>query len=134
MKEQYLQSVRKLLDCPREEKERLLSRLDRALTAYLEDFPEADNTDLVANFGIPDECAIRLLEECTPTALVTERKKKSRSHRALIAVLTVLLTVTVGLAVYLWLNGGLVIIHTDDRAPAFWDDHPSEHIIYSYDD
>ena len=134
MKERYLHSVRILMDCPSREKEHLLSRLSNAITVYLGDVPEASESDIVSNFGTPEECAARLHDECTPAALAAERQKKSQSHRALMVILAALLTVAVGLAVCLWFNGGLVIIKTDDRAPDFWNDYPSEHIIYSYDD
>ena len=55
MKECYIHSVRRLLECPAKEKERLLSRLNSAVTTYLEDVPEANETDLVSNFGTPEE-------------------------------------------------------------------------------
>ena len=48
MKECYIHSVRRLLECPAKEKERLLSRLNSAITTYLEDVPEANETDLVS--------------------------------------------------------------------------------------
>ena len=35
MRERYLRSVRNLLDCPSNEKERLLQRLNSAVAAYL---------------------------------------------------------------------------------------------------
>ena len=134
MKERYLHSVRILMDCPSREKEHLLSRLSNAITVYLGDVPEASESDIVSNFGTPEECAARLLDECTPAALATERQKKSRSHRTFMTVLAVLLAVALGFVMYLWSNGGLVIIQTNDRAPTFWNDYPPEHIIYSYDE
>lgn len=76
MKERYLHSVRILMDCPSREKEHLLSRLSNAITVYLGDVPEASESDIVSNFGTPEECAARLLDECTPAALATERQKK----------------------------------------------------------
>ena len=41
MKERYLHDVRALLGCTSGERKRLISRLDRAVAAYLEDVPEA---------------------------------------------------------------------------------------------
>lgn len=134
MKEQYLQSVRKLLDCPREEKERLLLRLDRALTAYLEDFPEASNTDLAANFGTPDECAIHLLEECTPTKIAAQRQKKARRQRILTVALALLLAAALCFAGYLWSTGGLVIIGSGNDVPDYLRNLPQGQVTYNYDD
>lgn len=134
MKERYLQSVRALLDCPPVEKERLLSRLGNAVTTYLEDVPEADRTDLVANFGTPEDCAARLLEECTPKTVTEERQKKSRRHRILVTILAVLLAVVVGIAAYLWSNGGLVIIQSGRAMPDSLRDLPQGQVTYNYDD
>lgn len=133
MKERYLHSVRVLMDCPPRERERLISRLSDAIAVYLEDVPEANETDIVSNFGTPEDCAARLLDECTPIALVTARRKKSRHHRVLMTILAVLLSVSVGLAIYLWSHGGLIIIQTDDGWPTFMKELPSNHIIYDYD-
>ena len=114
MKEQYLDSVRALLDCPQGERERLLSRLGQAVSAYLEDAPEAGEPELAANFGTPEECAARLLEECDPGAVAAERRKKKKRHRLTVAVLAVLLAVMVGITAYLWSNGGFVVIRLGD--------------------
>ena len=81
MKERYLHSVRLLLDCSPEERERLLSRLNCAISSYLEDVSDATEIDLVTNFGTPEDCAARLLEECTPiTCGSTSEEKLSPPH------------------------------------------------------
>lgn len=134
MKERYLHSVRVLMDCPPRERERLLSRLSNAIAVYLEDFPEASETDIVSNFGTPEDCAARLLDECNPTALATERQKKSRNHRISITILAVLLTVAVGLVVYFWSNGGLVIIQSGHSMPDNLRSLPQGQVTYNYTD
>lgn len=134
MKERYLHSVRILMDCPPKERERLLSRLNNAVTAYLEDVPEADETDLIANFGTPADCAVKLSAECAPKVVLAERQKKIRHHRVLVIILSVLLTIVIGIAAYLWFNGGLVIIKTDRWTPDLLKELPSNHIIYDYND
>lgn len=134
MKERYLHSVRILMDCPSREKEHLLSRLSNAITVYLGDVPEASESDIVSNFGTPEECAARLLDECTPAALATERQKKSRSHRTFMTVLVVLLAVALGFVMYLWSNGGLVIIQSDHGVPDTLRNLPQGQITYNYTD
>lgn len=134
MKEHYLHSVRILMDCPSKEKERLLSRLSNAITAYLEDMPEADEKDIVINFGTPEDCAAKLSAECAPKAVAAERRKKVKHHRIIVAILSVLLAIVVAISAFLWSNGGLVIIHTQPGRSDFWDNLPSDHIIYDYDD
>ena len=134
MKERYLHSVRNLLDCPSKEKGRLLQRLDNAVATYLEDDPDAGEHDLVAVFGTPEECAARLLEEYTPGSVVAERRKRSHHYHVLIAGLAVLLVIVIGIAAYLWFNGGLAIIRTYPVSPDFMKEMPSDHIIYDYGD
>ena len=134
MKEHYLHAVRTLLDCPPSEKERLLRRLNSAVATYFDDVPDAGEPDLVAVFGTPEDCAARLLDECTPRSIATERKKRSHRHRILIAVMAVLLTIMIGISVYLWSNGGLVIIRIGNAVPDYVDDLPRNEVTYSYDD
>lgn len=134
MKEQYLDSVRALLDCPQGERERLLSRLGQAVSAYLEDAPGAGEPELAANFGTPEECAARLLEECDPGAVAAERRKKKKRHRITVAVLAVLLAVMVGITAYLWSNGGLVIIRLGKAVPDSIRNLPDNQVTYNYDD
>lgn len=129
MKEQYLDSVRALLDCPQGERERLLSRLGQAVSAYLEDAPEAGEPELAANLGTPEECAARLLEECDPGAVAAERRKKKKRHRITVAVLAVL----VGITAYLWSNGGFVVIRLGDAIPESVRNLPPNTVIYDYD-
>lgn len=134
MRERYLRSVRNLLDCPSNEKERLLQRLNSAVAAYLEDVPDASEPDLITVFGTPEDCAVRLLEECTSSAVTAERKKRDLHHHVLTAVLAVLLTIMTGIAVYLWSNGGLYIIQINDEWPDPFREMPSDHSVYEYND
>lgn len=112
MKDNYLRSVAALLDCPRAERARLLARLEKAVDAYLEDQPEAGEADLAAAFGAPEDRAAQLLAECAPVSLASERQRKRRRNRILVALLAALLVLSLILAGYLWSNGGLVIIET----------------------
>lgn len=134
MKAAYLHSVRRLLDCPAAEQERLLRQLDGAVSTWIEDNPGADEAELAKTFGTPEVCAARLLEDCDPTVIAGERRKRKRRTRVLIAVLTILLLAAVGIAAYLWSNGGLVIIEHVRHGENFPDDLPMDQIIYHYDD
>lgn len=133
MKEQYLDSVRVLLDCPQGERERLLARLGQAVAAYLEDVPEAGERELVVSFGTPAACAAQLMEECDPGAVAAERRKKKKRHRITVAVLAALLAVTLGVAAYLWANGGLVIIRMGKAVPESIRNLPDNQVTYNYD-
>lgn len=134
MKATYLRSVGALLDCPGKERERLLGRLEDAIDAYLEDAPDAGKTELIENFGAPEVCAARLLEECDPAALADVRRRRKRRNRILVAALVVLLALAVGVAACLWSNGGLVIIETTHYENGFPDDILRGQVIYDYED
>lgn len=134
MKECYLHSVRNLLDCPVKEKERLLFRLNSAITTYLEDVPEASEADLFSNFGTPEDCAARLLSECSPLIVTAARKQKNRHHRILLTVLAGLLTIVLGISAYLYLNGGIVVIRMGHAVPDYVKNLQRNQITYNYDD
>ena len=87
----YLQSIRRLLDAPSEDRDRLMGRLSRAVRAYLEENPEAGAEGLAAAFGSPASCAAELMAECDPARTAAARRKKRRRLYAVIAVLTALL-------------------------------------------
>ena len=91
----YLQSVQRQLDAPKEDRERLLARLSHAVSAYVEENPEATGEDLAAAFGSPERCAAELLGECDPAQVAKVRRKKRRRLIAVIAVLAILLIATI---------------------------------------
>lgn len=113
MKESYLHAVRVLLDCPPKERDRLLARLDSAVTAYLEDVPEAKEADLIANFGTPGDCAARFLEECSFMETLAERQKKGLRRRIFTAVLAAFLLIAIGFTLYLWSHHWIFKIRMD---------------------
>lgn len=132
MKKMYLQSVRSLLDCPAAERERLMARLGRAVSAYLEDAPEASEADLAENFGSPENCAARLLEECGPGPAAAERRRRGRRARIVLAVLAVVAALAACLVIHMWKNGGLVVIEHSHYEEKFSDDLPKGEVIYDY--
>lgn len=112
MKERYLRSVRKLLDCPGEMQEQLMHRINSAITTYLGDYPDTDYTALIQTFGTPERCAADLLAEHY-AATVAVQQKKRRHMRYAVTILTVVLVLSLCVVGYLWSHGGLVIIeHT----------------------
>ena len=94
--EAYLRAVRKgLADAPAEDRERLMKRLTEAVSAYLEEEPEADEADIIKAFGTPEACAAELLEECDPARMAAVRRKRRIRMYVMIAALflfTALLT------------------------------------------
>lgn len=134
MKEAYLRSVGALLDCPAKERERLLERLEDAVSAYLEDAPDAGEMELIENFGAPEVCAAQLLAECDPMAVADARRRRKCHNRILIAALTVFLALAVGVAAYLWSNGGLVVIEAKEYVNGFPEDITRGEVTYHFDE
>lgn len=96
----YLQSIRRLLDAPPEDRDRLMGRISRAVCAYLEENPEAGAESLAAAFGSPASCAAELMAECDPARTAAARRKKRRVLYAVIAVLTALLVAVTVFFIY----------------------------------
>ena len=96
----YLQSIRRLLDAPPEDRDRLMGRLSRAVRAYLEENPEAGAEGLAAAFGSPASCAAEVLAVCDPARPAAARRKKRRVLYAVIAVLTALLVAVTVFFIY----------------------------------
>lgn len=134
MKETYLRLVQEHLDCPEEERRRLLGRLEKAADAYLAEEPEA--ADLAAAFGAPADCARELLAECDAGAVAAERKKRRRRSGVVIAVLAVVLALLLGLVIHMWSNNGLVVIettHYEDGVPEGFPTGGEGQISYHYE-
>ena len=82
MKQEYLRAVRReLADAPPEDRERLMKRLTEAVSAYLEEDPEASEADIIKAFGTPEDCAAELLEECDPVQVATVCREENTAAR-----------------------------------------------------
>ena len=99
----YLRAVRCQLDAPREDRERLLSRLGQAVAAYVEENPEAGAEELASVFGAPEICAAELMAECDPDRMAEMRRRKRQRSIALIAVLVAALVILMAMSYY-WLR------------------------------
>ena len=99
----YLKAVRRQLDAPREDRERLLGRLGQAVAAYVEENPEAGTEELASVFGTPEICAAELMAECDPDRMAAVRRRKRRWSIALIAVLVAALVILMAVSYY-WLR------------------------------
>ena len=86
-KHEYLRRVRRSLVCPRREQARLLSTARRAVDAFLEENPEADENDWETGLGSPEEFASELLSACTPKDLAQAVKRRIFLIRTAIVIL-----------------------------------------------
>ena len=106
----YLRAVRRQLDVPKKDRKRLVKRLSEALSAYLEENPDASPQDLAAALGSPDQCAAELLSEFDPAQVAAVRRRKKALLYGVIAVLAALSVLLFCFAKYLFDNGGIVTI------------------------
>ncbi len=103
--EAYLRAVRRgLADAPPEDRDRLMKRLREAVTAYLEEDPEAGESDIVKAFGTPEDCAAELLSECDPARVAAVRRKR----RLYIAVAALVIALVIAAAVLRFRGGAEV--------------------------
>ena len=108
--EGYLRAVRRgLADAPAEDRERLMKRLTEAVSAFLEENPEAVEADLIRAFGTPESCAAELLEECDPAQVAAVRRKRRLWLYALIAVLAAVVLAALALLLRRWSGGNLPV-------------------------
>ncbi|MBD5155300.1 MAG: hypothetical protein HDT15_09615 [Oscillibacter sp.] len=121
----YLRAVRGQLDAPKEDRERLLARLAQAVSAYVEENPEAGAEELAAAFGSPNRCAAELLAECDPRLVARVRRRRRQGLAAIIAVLVLLVALmTVRfLTIKEALSGYIEIYITEDEPFTMNEDH-----------
>lgn len=113
MKEDYLRQVGELLTCAQKDRKRLLNRLDKGVSAYLEENPDATETQLYVAFGEPESCVAQLLDECGTSAVVA-RASCRRKSRMVCAVLLILAVMATLFAAYLLSTGGVIIMDTEN--------------------
>ena len=122
--EAYLRAVRRgLKDAPAEDRERLMKRLTEAVSAYLEEEPEAGEADIVKAFGTPEACAAELLEECDPVRVAETRRKR----RLLYAVIAVLAAAALVVVAVLAFRGGSGAPQADSFSPGGYGHHGVGH-------
>ncbi|MDE7263014.1 MAG: hypothetical protein K2N78_13270 [Oscillospiraceae bacterium] len=126
--EAYLRAVRKgLADAPKEDRERLMKRLTEAVSAYLEEDPEANESDIIKVFGTPETCAAELMEECSPAQVAAVRRKRKLRY-AVIAALAAVAAVVLALV---FLRGGAGMPPGGDTSQAQYQTSSQPHSEHS---
>lgn len=77
-----------------------MKRLTEAVSAYLEENPEAGEAELIQAFGTPEACAAELLSECDPAQVAAARRRKRLLLYGAIAALVILAAVLLWLFVF----------------------------------
>lgn len=97
----YYDEVRRYLDCPKDEQDRLLLSVNKQVIELQVDNPNLDYDGIVEFLGEPESLAASLMERLSPDVVQKFKKKKRRLRLSIIACVAV---VVVALST-------LVIIH-----------------------
>ena len=95
----YYRGIRRCLPCPGKLKRQIMDRITQAVSAYLEENPEADFEAVQQHFGTPQQIAADYIEEMTTPEIL----KKFKVKRTVIGIVCG----AVALALVMW---GIVLI------------------------
>lgn len=87
----YYDEVRRYLDCPKDEQDRLLLSVNKQVIELQVDNPNLDYDGIVEFLGEPESLAASLIECLSPDVIQVYHKKKKRKHARLVACIVVVI-------------------------------------------
>lgn len=87
----YLARLRRVLTCPKEDRDRLLSRGGSLLAEFAAETPNAGYRELTAAFGQPGDFAAEMLAQLPPETVEKARKRRKYIRWGAVAVLAITL-------------------------------------------
>lgn len=84
----YYDEVRRYLDCPKDEQDRLLLSVNKQVIELQVDNPNLDYDGIVEFLGEPESLAASLIECLSPDVIQAYHKKKKRKHARLVACIS----------------------------------------------
>ena len=81
----YYDEVRRYLDCPKDEQDRLLLSVNKQVIELQVDNPNLDYDGIVEFLGEPESLAASLMERLSPDVVQKFKKKKRRLRLSIIA-------------------------------------------------
>ena len=103
----YFRSISGLLPCPGKQKRMILQSAKENVSAFLEDHPEADFSQVQAHFGAPEQIASAFVADMDMPKLLNALRGRKRIFLSVIAALIT--------ALLLW-GGGVAIAVADHNA------------------
>lgn len=85
----YYDEVRRYLDCPKDEQDRLLLSVNKQVIELQVDNPNLDYDGIVEFLGEPESLAASLMERLSPDVVQKFKKKKRRLRLSIIACVAV---------------------------------------------
>lgn len=89
----YYDEVRRYLDCPKDEQDRLLLSVNKQVIELQVDNPNLDYDGIVEFLGEPESLAASLMERLSPDVVQKFKKKKRRLRLSIIACVAVVVVV-----------------------------------------
>lgn len=87
----YYDEVRRYLDRPKDEQDRLLLSVNKQVIELQVDNPNLDYDGIVEFLGEPESLAASLIECLSPDVIQVYHKKKKRKHARLVACIVVVI-------------------------------------------
>ena len=103
----YFRSISGLLPCPGKQKRMILQSAKENVSAFLEDHPDADFSQVEAHFGAPEQIASAFVADMDMPKLLNALRGRKRIFLSVIAALIT--------ALLLW-GGGVAIAVADQNA------------------
>lgn len=118
--EWYFREVRSLLPGGFRQKRKLIAELQRNLSHFLEEAPDADYDAIVLRFGRPEQIAASYVEEMEPQEVLRGlhgRKKIVSIVAAGVAAMALIWAIGVGICVVdsIIASGGYWVVYVDQR-------------------
>ena len=88
----YYDEVRRYLDCPKDEQDRLLLSVNKQVIELQVDNPNLDYDGIVEFLGEPESLAASLMERLSPDVVQKFKKKKRRLRLSIIACVAVVVS------------------------------------------
>lgn len=96
----YYDEVRRYLDCPKDEQDRLLLSVNKQVIELQVDNPNLDYDGIVEFLGEPESLAASLMERLSPDVVQKFKKKKRRLRLSIIACVAVVVVALSTLVIY----------------------------------
>lgn len=100
LKTYYDDEVRRYLDCPKDEQDRLLLSVNKQVIELQVDNPNLDYDGIVEFLGEPESLAASLMERLSPDVVQKFKKKKRRLRLSIIACVAVVVVALSTLTIY----------------------------------
>lgn len=96
----YYDEVRRYLDCPKDEQDRLLLSVNKQVIELQVDNPNLDYDGIVEFLGEPESLTASLMERLSPDVVQKFKKKKRRLRLSIIACVAVVVVALSTLVIY----------------------------------